>query len=198
MLILIAVSYSSSGRIAFQSSRPFWRDRMTLLVGQLQWKGLYAVISIADSWASSGLRPRPHTPAILYTPPLAEIRERRADGAGFPARTCRLPSRKNQDRDPASAPRGNQAVATAHCYLTERLPLSFFLGSFLVWAVVDRISLKTVCSGPIETLPASRFNDAIAVIGGLALYVLFVWRAAFVAGRRVTACLSLKRLVARR
>jgi len=42
--------------------------------------------------------------------------------------------------------------------------------------VVDRISLKRRVQAPIQTLPASPFNDAIAIIGGLALYILFVWR----------------------
>jgi uncharacterized membrane protein len=42
--------------------------------------------------------------------------------------------------------------------------------------VIDRISLKGRVQAPIQTLPATSFNDAIAVIGGLALYILFVWR----------------------
>ena len=42
---------------------PFWRDRMTLLMGMAQWKGLYAVISligfIAIIWGYSHARATP-------------------------------------------------------------------------------------------------------------------------------------------
>jgi uncharacterized membrane protein len=66
--------------------------------------------------------------------------------------------------------------ATAHLLSNGSLAAVLLFGSFLVWAGIDRISLKRRVQAPIQTLPASSFNDAIAVIGGLALYVLFVWR----------------------
>jgi uncharacterized membrane protein len=47
-------------------------------------------------------------------------------------------------------------------------------GSFLLWAIAVRISLKHRPARPIKTLPPSRANDAIAVVGGLALYALFI------------------------
>jgi uncharacterized membrane protein len=49
-------------------------------------------------------------------------------------------------------------------------------GAFLTWAVVDRISMKRRSQRQIPTLPASKANDAIAVVGGLALYfVMVLW-----------------------
>jgi uncharacterized membrane protein len=47
-------------------------------------------------------------------------------------------------------------------------------GAFLLWAIAVRISLKHRPARPLKTLPASGANDAIAVVGGLALYALFV------------------------
>lgn len=51
-------------------------------------------------------------------------------------------------------------------------------GGFLVWAVADRISLKrrALAGGlrPVPALPAGRANDAIALVGGLAIYAWFV------------------------
>jgi hypothetical protein len=41
--------------------------------------------------------------------------------------------------------------------------------------VADRISLKQRAPRPVPVLPAKPANDAIAVIGGLVLYALFVY-----------------------
>ena len=47
-------------------------------------------------------------------------------------------------------------------------------GSFLVWAVMDRVSLK---KRPARPLPGteSKANDVILVVVGLALYLVFVF-----------------------
>jgi uncharacterized membrane protein len=47
-------------------------------------------------------------------------------------------------------------------------------GSFLVWAVVDRISMKRRTTRPVPGLPQSKSNDIIVVVLGLAVYVAFV------------------------
>lgn len=52
-------------------------------------------------------------------------------------------------------------------------------GGFLAWAVADRLSLKRrTAAGPLRevpALPAGRMNDAIALAGGLVVYLLFVF-----------------------
>jgi uncharacterized membrane protein len=48
-------------------------------------------------------------------------------------------------------------------------------GSFLVWAVADRISLKRRTPPPVSTLPPSRMNDGLVIVLGLALYAAFVF-----------------------
>ena len=160
---------------------PFWRDRMTLLMGTAQWKGLYAVISligfIAIIWGYSHARA---TPIILYTPP-AWLRYVSVVlmAPAFPlALAAYLPGKiKTATRHPLLA--ATKLWASAHLLANGSLAAVLLFGSFLVWAVVDRISLKRRAPRAIETLPASKFNDAIALVGGLALYVLFIWRVHF-------------------
>jgi uncharacterized membrane protein len=48
-------------------------------------------------------------------------------------------------------------------------------GSFLVWAVVDRISLKNRPARPLPGAPESGANDIIAVVIGLVLYGVFAF-----------------------
>jgi uncharacterized membrane protein len=47
-------------------------------------------------------------------------------------------------------------------------------GSFLVWAVMDRISLKNRPARPLAGAKESKVNDIIVVVVGLALYLAFV------------------------
>ncbi|MFL1464966.1 NnrU family protein [Marinobacter sp. DUT-3] len=65
--------------------------------------------------------------------------------------------------------------ALAHLLANGMLHDLLLFGSFLAWAVVDRISLKRRAQRPIATLPASKANDAIAIVGGLAVYVVTVF-----------------------
>ena len=64
--------------------------------------------------------------------------------------------------------------AVAHLLANGMLHDVVLFGAFLGWAVADRISLKRRTGHPTPSLPAKPVNDAIAVIGGLVLYILFV------------------------
>lgn len=46
-------------------------------------------------------------------------------------------------------------------------------GSFFVWALADLLSFLYRPEKPIPRLPAKRWNDVIAIVGGLAIYGLF-------------------------
>lgn len=65
--------------------------------------------------------------------------------------------------------------ALAHLLANGMLHDLLLFGSFLAWAVADRISLKRRNQRPIATLPAAKANDAIAIVGGLAVYVVIVF-----------------------
>jgi uncharacterized membrane protein len=79
--------------------------------------------------------------------------------------------------------------ALAHLLANGTLADVLLFGGFLAWAVVDRISVKRREKAGLlrqaPALPASGANDAIALIGGLALYVVFVlWAHAWLIGVR--------------
>jgi uncharacterized membrane protein len=67
--------------------------------------------------------------------------------------------------------------AFAHLLSNGTLADVLLFGGFLAWAVADRISLKKRPARPIPGAPPSPMNDVIAVVAGLALYALFVFRA---------------------
>jgi uncharacterized membrane protein len=66
--------------------------------------------------------------------------------------------------------------AFAHLLANGTLADLLLFGSFLAWAVVDRISMKHREQRPLPGAPPSPWNDAIAVVVGLVLYVAFVLR----------------------
>ena len=74
----------------------------------------------------------------------------------------------------------DQTWALAHLLVNGDLPSILLFGSFLVWAVIDRISVKrrgaTVSAAEVGATLAttSKRNDIIAVLGGLAIYAGFV------------------------
>jgi uncharacterized membrane protein len=64
--------------------------------------------------------------------------------------------------------------AVAHLLANGTLADVLLFGSFLVWAVVDRISMKRRVARPLPGAPESRANDLIVIVVGLALYAVFV------------------------
>jgi uncharacterized membrane protein len=178
MLILIGGIVLFFGAHSVSVLAPFWRDRMVLLVGPLQWKGLYALISAAGFvglvWGYADAR---QTPAIIYLPPFwLRYATFVLMLPVFPlVLATYLPGKiKTAARHPLLA--ATILWASAHLLSSGSLAAVLLFGSFLAWAVVDRISLQRRVPAAIPMLPNWRFNDAIAVSGGLALYVLFVWR----------------------
>ena len=66
--------------------------------------------------------------------------------------------------------------AFAHLLVNGMLADVLLFGSFLVWAIVDRISMKNREQRPLPGAPESAANDIILIIVGLGLYALFaVW-----------------------
>jgi uncharacterized membrane protein len=60
--------------------------------------------------------------------------------------------------------------ALAHLLANGSLADVALFGSLLVWAVAERISLKRRLPRPVPTAPPGRWNDVIAIVGGLILY----------------------------
>ena len=162
-----------------------WRGRMVAKMGEWPWKGLYALVSLIGFvlivWGYGLAR---HDPVVVYTPPgwlhpvamvlLVPV---------FPLLLATyLPGRIQ------AAAQHPMLVATklwavAHLLANGMLADLMLFGAFLVWAVLDRISMKHRTQRPVPSVPPSRVNDLIAVAGGLALYAAFVlWLHAWLIG----------------
>jgi uncharacterized membrane protein len=64
--------------------------------------------------------------------------------------------------------------ALAHLLANGMLADIVLFGSLLVWAVLDRISLKRRALRATPAAPAKPFNDVLAVVLGLVVYAIFV------------------------
>ncbi|HEX2492453.1 MAG TPA: NnrU family protein, partial [Steroidobacter sp.] len=151
---------------------PGWRDATAARIGENSWKGLYSLVSIAGLalliWGYGVARA---DPMVLYTPPawtrwLSAI----LMAPVFPLLLATyVPGRiKAALQHPMLA--AVKFWALAHLIANGTLPDVLLFGGFLAWAIADRISLKRRTQRPIRTAPVTGWNDAIAVVVGLALY----------------------------
>ena len=156
---------------------PEWRGAQIAQRGEPVWKGFYAVVSLASfGLLIYGYGLARQSPVVLYTPP----------GAArhislllmlpfFPLLfAAYLPGRiKAAAKHPMLL--AVKLWALAHLLANGTLHDVILFGSFLAWAVADRISVKRriAARGPAMA-PASPVNDVIAVVGGLVVYAVFV------------------------
>jgi uncharacterized membrane protein len=155
---------------------PGWRSTMVARIGERAWKGLYALLSIVGFvliiWGYGVAR---QEPILLYTPP---VWMRHLSALimlpVFPLLLAAyLPGRiKAATKHPMLA--AIKFWALAHLLANGMLADVLLFGSFLAWAVADRISFKRRIARPIPGAPPRKINDVIAVAAGLALYVIFV------------------------
>jgi uncharacterized membrane protein len=154
---------------------PRWRDRTAARFGNA-WRGIYSIVSIAGFiliiWGYGMAR---QNPMPLYTPP-ASTRYVTAV-LMLPVFPLLLaPYFPGRIKAALGHPMllGVMLWSLAHLVTTGTLPDALLFGSFLAWAVADRISYSWRTQRAIQTAPPSRFNDAIALLAGLVLYGVFV------------------------
>ena len=154
-----------------------WRNHMAEKLGVLPWKGLYSVVSIIGfvliCWGYGLAR---QNPIILFEPP---------DFARYLALILMLfvfplflatnfPGRiKSIVKHPLLA--ATKIWAFAHLLTNGTLADVLLFGSFLIWAVVDRISMKKRNQRPLLNAPENAYNDFIVVVGGTTIYLIFVF-----------------------
>jgi uncharacterized membrane protein len=156
---------------------PDFRSRMVARMGERAYKGAYSLLSIVGFvllvWGYGVARQHP---ILVYAPP---VWMRHVTALlmvpVFPLfLAAYLPGRiKTAMKHPMLV--AIKLWAFAHLLSNGMAADLLLFGSFLAWAVVDRISLKRrpvvrLVPGP----PPLRYNDPIAVVGGLGLYVIFV------------------------
>jgi uncharacterized membrane protein len=156
---------------------PGLRARTVQRVGEGAWKGLYGLVALAGLvLICYGFGLARQTPVILYSPPtwMRHVTMLLMLPV-FPLLIAAyLPGRiKTAAKHPMLA--AVKLWAFAHLLANGSLADVLLFGGFLGWAVVDRISLKRRAAPQvIKTAPPARWNDAIAVVLGLAIYVLTI------------------------
>lgn len=152
------------------------RDRGIAAVGAAVWRAGYALLAVVGLvLIVRGYGIARQAPILLYAPP-AWLRDIAVLllAAVFPLLLAAyLPGRiKARLKHPMLI--ATKLWATAHLLANGTLADVVLFGSLLVWGGALRVSLKRRAPRPLSTLPVSRWNDAIAVAGGLALYTAFV------------------------
>ena len=159
---------------------PGWRTATIARLGERPWKGLYSLASavgLALIVVGYGMARR--DPVVLYAPPaalrhLALVVMLPVFPLIFAAY---LPGRI---RAAAKHPflLAVKLWAFAHLLANGMLADVLLFGGFLAWAVADRISVKRRPAADTHEVPAApsgAANDAIALIGGLVVYAVFIF-----------------------
>jgi uncharacterized membrane protein len=152
------------------------RNRIAERLGTLVWQGIYSVIALLGFYLLvTGYGAARASAAVLYVTPswLRYVAALLMLPVFVLAFASVLPGRI---RTRAGHPLllATMLWAAAHLLTNGSVADLLLFGIFLVWAVAVRISLERRPARPIRVLPASSINDAIVVVGGLALYAAFV------------------------
>lgn len=154
-----------------------WRDRIVNKIGEWPWKGVYSLVAILGFiliiWGYGAGR---YDSVVLYTSPLwlQQISLLLLlpvfpllVAAYFPGRI------KAVTVHPMLL--STKLWALSHLFMNGSFINVILFGTFFAWAVWDRISLQHRRLRPILGAPASNFNDIIACVIGLGLYLAFVF-----------------------
>lgn len=160
---------------------PAWRDAMVAKLGAGPWKALYSLASLAGfllvigGYAAARAEPVPLWSPPPWTRHLALLLMLPV----FPLLVATyLPGRiRAAAKHPMLA--AIKLWAVAHLLANGTLADVVLFGSFLAWAVLDRISVKRREAAAPPAPPGSPAgpplrNDAVVVLAGLAAYVLFL------------------------
>lgn len=147
-------------------------------ISEIGWKLFYALVSLLGLWLiTTGYAESRLDPSIIYVTP-GWMRHLAALlllpvfvlflAPYFPGRIKRI----------AAHPQliAVKLWAVSHLLVNGSLADLILFGSFLAWAVADRISMKRRQQRPLPGAPESGFNDVILIVIGLVLYgVTAIW-----------------------
>jgi uncharacterized membrane protein len=157
-----------------------WRAATVARLGEKPWKGLYSLAAgLGLAVLIVGYAMARREPIVLYTPPaalrhLALLVMLPVFPLFFAAY---LPGRiRSAARHPMLL--AVKLWASAHLLANGTLADVLLFGAFLAWAVADRISVKRRSveeAHDAPAAPARPYNDAVAIVLGLAVYVGLVF-----------------------
>ena len=154
-----------------------WRSDLIARFGEIPWKAVYGLDAVAGFYLiASGYGLARQSPIVIYDPPtwLRHINLLLMLPVFPLLLAAYLPGRiQSATKHPMLL--AVKIWATGHLLANGTLADLLLFGSFLIWAVADRISLKHRVAPPVHGAPPSQVNDAIAIIGGVGLYLLFMF-----------------------
>ena len=156
---------------------PALRERFTARYGANPWQGLYSLIAaIGLALMIYGYGAARVDSAWLYSPPTWS--RHAAFALMLPVfvllAAAYIPGRIRQR---LGHPMLMAVVlwSAAHLLANGRVADVVLFGSFLVWSLLDWLSMAWRSERAIRHLPSGKWNDAIAMVLGLAAYVLFAF-----------------------
>ena len=154
-----------------------WRNRMVERLGEMRWQGLYALVALTGFiLIIRGYGLARHNPAIVYAaPPVMRHIAWLLMLPVFPLLVATYAPGRISTVTKHPMLLATILWATAHLLVNGNLPDLLLFGSFLIWAVADRISMTHRAPRPVPGLPRTRFNDLVAITAGLGLYLAFLF-----------------------
>ena len=153
-----------------------WRNRVAERLGPRAWQLVYSIIALLCFYLLvTGYGAARATVAVVYVAPswLLYVAALLMLPAFTLALASVLPGRiRALSRHPLLV--ATLLWAVAHLLTNGGVADLLLFGTFLLWAVAVLISLERRPARRKITLPKSVANDAIAVVGGLALYAIFI------------------------
>ncbi|TCT04563.1 putative membrane protein [Tepidamorphus gemmatus] len=178
MLVLLIGLVLFLGVHSVRIVAPAWREATIAQRGETAWKGIYSLVAglglVLIIWGYGLARAEP---VVLYSPPIWA--RHLALVLMMPVfvmlAAAYVPGRiRTALKHPMLA--AVKLWALAHLIANGTLADVVLFGSFLAWAVADRISVKRrpADAGGVAGLPPAPANDLIAVVIGATLYVVFL------------------------
>jgi len=175
MIMLVFGCIIFFGIHSVQIALPALRARMVARMGKSKWMLLYSAIAgIGLALIIIGYGAARHESTLLYLPPtwgrsvaiwlMLPV---------FPLLLAAYLPGKIQSRLRHPMLLATLLWATAHLLANGTVADAVLFGSFLVWALAELLSFLYRPEKRIRRLPAKRWNDVIAIVGGLVIYGLF-------------------------
>ena len=155
---------------------PQWRQAKIAQMGENKWKGLYSLVSLVSLgliiWGYATARP---DAPILYSPPkwTSHINMVLMAIAFVLMMAANLPTGKIKQAVKHPFIAAIKIWAFGHLLANGDLASLLLFGTFLVYAVWNRISLKR--RGAPNPVATSSSSDLIAIISGLVIWGVFVY-----------------------
>ncbi len=177
MLVLVAGLLLFLGVHSVRIFAPAWSEAREKSMGEGPWKGFYSLVAavglVLTIWGYALAWP---TAPVIYEPPvwMKHLTALLMLFAFICLMVYAVPAGRLKPALKHPMLVAVKIWALAHLLANGDLASILLFGSFLVWAVLDRISVKRrgaaiAAAGPVR-------NDIIAIVVALLLYALFVWR----------------------